>query len=92
MPVPPLTAEFLIDVEGLISGAGPWALLLVCAIVFVETGLLVGFLVGLVVGAVVARREDEHQRRVELGEFEQRRRAGQLVYVDFTGRHLPPAA
>jgi membrane-associated protein len=42
--VPPLSAEFLIDVEGLISGAGPWALLLVCAIVFVETGLLVGFL------------------------------------------------
>lgn len=42
--MPPLTAEFLIDVEGLISGAGPWALLLVCAIVFVETGLLVGFL------------------------------------------------
>ena len=39
-----LPAEFLIDIEGLISGAGAWALLLVCAIVFVETGLLVGFL------------------------------------------------
>lgn len=40
----PLPAEFLIDIEGLISGAGALALLLVCAIVFVETGLLVGFL------------------------------------------------
>ena len=39
-----LPAEFLIDIEGLIAGAGVWALLLVCAIVFVETGLLVGFL------------------------------------------------
>ena len=34
----------LFDVEGIITGAGPWALLVVCAIVFVETGLLVGFL------------------------------------------------
>lgn len=40
----PLPSEFLIDIEGLISGAGAWSLLLVCAIVFVETGLLVGFL------------------------------------------------
>lgn len=40
----PLPAAFLIDIEGLITSAGPWALLLVCAIVFVETGLLVGFL------------------------------------------------
>lgn len=39
-----LPAEFLIDIEGLLSGAGTWALLVVCAIVFVETGLLVGFL------------------------------------------------
>lgn len=34
----------LFDVEGIITGAGPWALVVVCAIVFVETGLLVGFL------------------------------------------------
>jgi membrane-associated protein len=27
----------------LIAGAGPWALLVVCAIIFAETGLLVGF-------------------------------------------------
>lgn len=40
----PLPSEFLIDVEGLITGAGVWALVVVCAIVFVETGLLVGFL------------------------------------------------
>jgi len=42
--VPPLPTEFLIDIEGLITGAGAWALLVVCAIVFVETGLLLGFL------------------------------------------------
>lgn len=40
----PLPSEFLIDIEGLILGAGAWALVVVCAIVFVETGLLVGFL------------------------------------------------
>lgn len=34
----------LFDVESLITDAGPWALVVVCAIVFVETGLLVGFL------------------------------------------------
>lgn len=34
----------LFDVEGIITGAGPWALLVVCLIVFVETGLLIGFL------------------------------------------------
>lgn len=39
-----LPANALFDVEGLITGAGGWALVLVCAIVFVETGLLVGFL------------------------------------------------
>lgn len=33
----------LFDVEGLIRQAGPWAPLLVCAIVFVETGFFVGF-------------------------------------------------
>jgi len=39
-----LPASALFDVEGLITGAGAWALVLVCTIVFVETGLLVGFL------------------------------------------------
>ncbi|WP_430592602.1 DedA family protein [Humidisolicoccus flavus] len=34
----------LFDVEGLIAGAGAFALVAVCVIVFVETGLLVGFL------------------------------------------------
>jgi membrane-associated protein len=33
----------LIDPQGIIQASGPWALLGVCAIVFVETGLLVGF-------------------------------------------------
>lgn len=33
-----------LDPENLINGFGPWALLGVCAIVFAETGLLVGFL------------------------------------------------
>ena len=33
-----------LDPETIISGAGPWALVVVCAIVFAETGLLVGFL------------------------------------------------
>jgi len=38
-----LLATGLIDPQGIIQAAGPWALLGVCAIVFVETGLLVGF-------------------------------------------------
>jgi membrane-associated protein len=33
----------LLDPQSLIDAAGPWALLGVCAIVFAETGLLVGF-------------------------------------------------
>jgi membrane-associated protein len=33
-----------LDPEVIINSAGPWALVLVCAIVFAETGLLVGFL------------------------------------------------
>lgn len=37
-------AAGLFDVEGIIQGAGTWGLLVVCAIVFVETGLLIGFL------------------------------------------------
>ncbi|WP_193596452.1 DedA family protein [Microbacterium sp. YJN-G] len=33
-----------LDPETIISAAGPWALLVVCFIVFAETGLLIGFL------------------------------------------------
>lgn len=33
-----------LDPQNIIDAAGPWALLVVCAIVFAETGLLVGFL------------------------------------------------
>jgi membrane-associated protein len=33
-----------LDPNHLIEGAGPWALLLVCAIIFAETGLLIGFI------------------------------------------------
>ncbi len=33
-----------LDPEVIIASAGPWALLVVCAIVFAETGLLIGFL------------------------------------------------
>jgi membrane-associated protein len=33
-----------LDPEAIITGVGPWALLVVCAIVFAETGLLIGFL------------------------------------------------
>ncbi|GAA2243502.1 VTT domain-containing protein [Herbiconiux moechotypicola] len=33
----------LFGMEGAIQGAGAWGLLLVCAIVFAETGLLIGF-------------------------------------------------
>ncbi|WP_295127919.1 DedA family protein [uncultured Leifsonia sp.] len=33
----------LLDPQGLIQAAGPWALLGVCAIIFAETGLLLGF-------------------------------------------------
>lgn len=33
-----------LDPEAIIQGAGPWALLVVCAIIFSETALLIGFL------------------------------------------------
>ena len=33
-----------LDPAAIIEGAGPWALLVVCFIVFAETGLLIGFL------------------------------------------------
>ncbi|MET0806242.1 MAG: DedA family protein [Lacisediminihabitans sp.] len=33
-----------LDPNTLIEGAGPWALLVVCAIIFAETGLLIGFI------------------------------------------------
>lgn len=38
-----LPASGLFDIESLITDAGVWGLVLVCAIVFIETGLLVGF-------------------------------------------------
>ena len=41
--VPTALIPFL-DPETIIQAAGPWALLVVCFIVFAETGLLVGFL------------------------------------------------
>jgi len=33
----------MLDPQSLISGAGAWALVIVCAIAFIETGLLIGF-------------------------------------------------
>lgn len=33
----------LLDPQGLIDGSGGWALLVICAIIFCETGLLIGF-------------------------------------------------
>ncbi len=33
-----------LDPEAIIQGAGPWALLVVCSIIFAETALLIGFL------------------------------------------------
>jgi membrane-associated protein len=33
-----------LDPKALIDGSGPWALVLVCAIIFAETGLLIGFI------------------------------------------------
>ncbi|WP_026851733.1 DedA family protein [Glaciibacter superstes] len=51
-----------LDPELIINSAGPWALVVVCAIVFAETGLLVGFLLpgdtllvitGLVTGSLI---------------------------------------
>ena len=40
---PSLIPAGLLDPQSLISGAGAWGLLIVCAAVFAETGLLVGF-------------------------------------------------
>ncbi|MCU1543884.1 MAG: Membrane protein [Microbacteriaceae bacterium] len=33
----------VLDPQSIISGAGPWGLIVVCGIVFAETGLLIGF-------------------------------------------------
>lgn len=44
---PPIAPEALLpflDPEAIIRTTGPWALLVVCAIIFAETGLLVGFI------------------------------------------------
>lgn len=43
-PVHSLALIPWLDPEVIIQGAGPWALLVVCFIIFAETGLLVGFL------------------------------------------------
>ncbi|MBC7724637.1 MAG: VTT domain-containing protein [Burkholderiaceae bacterium] len=40
---PTLLASGVLDPQALIAGAGVWGLAVVCAAVFVETGLLVGF-------------------------------------------------
>lgn len=40
---PPMALVPFLDPNAIIRAAGPWALLVVCAIVFAETGLLVGF-------------------------------------------------
>ena len=42
--VHPLALIPWLDPETIISAAGPWALLVVCLIIFAETGLLIGFL------------------------------------------------
>lgn len=39
----PLLHASLLNPQSLIDAAGPWALVLVCGVVFAETGLLVGF-------------------------------------------------
>lgn len=44
MHVAPTALIPFLDPEQIIQSAGPWALLVVCLIVFAETGLLVGFL------------------------------------------------
>ena len=43
MTVTALPTSGFLDPQSVISGAGVWGLVVVCAIVFVETGLLVGF-------------------------------------------------
>lgn len=43
IPAPGALIPWL-DPHGIITGAGPWALLVVCLIVFAETALLVGFI------------------------------------------------
>ncbi|WP_233194849.1 DedA family protein [Cryobacterium sp. M91] len=43
MIVTALSISGLLDPQSVIAGAGVWGLAVVCAIVFVETGLLVGF-------------------------------------------------
>ncbi len=41
--MPSLVSAGLLDPQSLITGAGAWGLVVVCAAVFAETGLLVGF-------------------------------------------------
>ena len=40
----PLAAIPFLDPEALIHAFGPWAVLGICAIIFAETGLLIGFI------------------------------------------------
>jgi membrane-associated protein len=44
MPIASSSLVPWLDPKALIEGAGPWALVLVCAIIFAETGLLIGFI------------------------------------------------
>lgn len=43
MMMTPILQASLLNPQSLIDAAGPWALVLVCGVVFAETGLLVGF-------------------------------------------------
>ncbi|KFF59105.1 membrane protein [Cryobacterium sp. MLB-32] len=43
MTSPMILSAGVLDPQALITGAGVWGLLLVCAVVFAETGLLIGF-------------------------------------------------
>ncbi|GAB3610785.1 hypothetical protein GCM10027414_29110 [Humibacter ginsengiterrae] len=38
-----IPATGIFDAQSMIDGAGPWALIVVCGVVFAETGLLLGF-------------------------------------------------
>ena len=58
-----------LDPETIIAAAGPWALLVVCFIVFAETGLLVGFLLPgdtLLVISGLLHQHEQHLRRQHL--------------------------
>lgn len=60
-----IEAAGLFDPQAIVEGAGVWALLVVAAIVFIETGLLIGFLLPgdtlLVITGVLAYQGTIHQ-------------------------------